>query len=196
MLKNISFLLIFYYCQNFSVAQNANNIYLFQNGIEYTISPKTRKIQIDKNEFAFRFYNKKYEEDEHNAIRLTAFLRKKEWNKLKVGMKTSETSCFEGGTGLAGYQNRQYPELLFEKNAHHYLYYENEDDKRLKLLESSEDLLKLEFTVSSLDYNNSIIKVSESELSHFYVAVWMDRNLNRKLDSGELYKFIIEFIVL
>lgn len=121
---------------------------------------------------------------------------KKAWKSLKVGMETEETPCFGGGKGLAGYQNRQYPELLFEKKAYHYLYYENEQDKRVKLLDSINDLLKLEFNISKLDYNNNIVKVSESKLPYFYVAVLIDKNLNDIIDEGELYKFIIEFVVL
>lgn len=163
---------------------------IFQREIEQTISTKTQKVQIDKDSFAFRFYLEK----EYFA-RLVVFREKEEWEDLKVGMQREETSNFRFGMSLAGYQNKQYPVLLFQKESYHALYYENENDKRLDLLRREGNYLKLEFAVNQLEYQGARKKVSDSELSHFYVAIWIDKNLNKILDSDELYKFIIEFIV-
>lgn len=189
-MKNHLFLIIFF-CVCLS-AQAQNKVQIYQNEIALEISPKTKKVKIKKNSFAFRFYQKSYSEAEEYAIHLAAFSDKAEWKKLKAGTHKNQTTCFRTGSSRAGYNDKPYPSLLIENNSSHYLYYENENSKRLKLLDEKGAYLWLEFEVDKLEYEGKINLVAESQLSQIYIAVWIDRNLNETIDTEELYQFAIK----
>lgn len=167
---------------------------VFQNGIEYPINNFEETIELSKEVFSLRFNNKKYDSENKKfyAAQIAAFTDKSEFDKLKTGVSKSEFHCFEPGSGMAPNKSNKYESLIFNNAAHHYTYYESPESARLNLLKDAGEILWLEFEINVLYYNNKSVKMTETDLKQFYIAVLIDKNLNEIIDEGELNKLTIK----
>jgi|TARA_B110000908_G_scaffold165616_1_gene215378 hypothetical protein len=173
---------------------STNELIIYQNGVETSLSSSSHTVEIDKNAFSLRFFNKRYnsERREFYSTQIAAFTDKSELDKLKVGMSTSDLPCFKPGSGMAPNRSGKYESLIFNTRGHHYTFYENSESTRLNLLDNSGKNLKLEFEISSLYYDNTAVKMTNTRLQEFYIACLIDRNLNGTIDEGELTKLTIK----
>lgn len=176
------------------VESKTSEIILYQNGNEKIIPKGAKTIEVNKDKFSLRFYNKKYnsETEKYYATQIGAFLDLNELEKIKIGMKTQDLPCFELGSGMAPDISGKYESLIFNNSGHHYLIYENSNSKRLNLINDGKEYRKLEFEINRLYLNNIDISMKETELSSFYLAILIDENLNGIIDKNELTKLIIE----
>ncbi|MBL3658801.1 hypothetical protein [Fulvivirga sediminis] len=173
---------------------SATQLSIFQNNKEHRIKKYSETAELDKKEFSLRFYNKKYdvENNKFYSAQIAAFMDKSEFDKVKIGLEMAELSCFEPGTGMAPARSGIYESLILTNTGHHYTFYENEESKRLNLLDDSGDLVKLEFEINSLYYDGKKVSMTETDLSEFYIAFLIDKNLNGIIDQGELNKLTIK----
>ncbi|WP_400079014.1 hypothetical protein [Winogradskyella sp. R77965] len=180
--------------QKKSTESKFDQLFLYQNGKEKIISQESESITIDKNNFSLRFYNKKYnsEAKEYYSAQVAAFLDIEDLDKVKIGMKKQELSCFNSGSGMAPDYSGKYENLIFNSTGSHYLIYKNSDSKRLNLLNSINEYQKLEFEINRLYYNNASVSMKDTQLSTFYLAILIDRNLNGVIENNELTKMIIQ----
>ena len=169
-----------------------DQLYLYQDGVESLV--KKKSISVSKNNFALRFYLKDYSSKSRYSARLAAFTDKKDLSYLKEGVSILDISYFEPGSGMAPDRSGRYESLIFNNNGHHYLIYEDESSKRVKLLEDQGDYKKVEFEISSLFFyhqrNQSYM--TDTDLDEFYLAIFFDRNLNEIIDEGELRKLTVK----
>ncbi len=174
-------------------SDNYGTVYVFQNGIELPISTQSDTIEIDKSKFALRFYNKCYdsEANEFCATRIAAFYNAEQVPKMQTGMPIDSIGCFAPGTGMAATKNGGYESLIFNSYGHHYLFYQDEENKRVNLIASFEDMLKLEFEIDSLNFMGHSTAMSQIQGSEFYILLFTDRNQNKIVDQGECKKLTI-----
>lgn len=172
---------------------NNSTVYVFQNGTELPISTQSDTIEIDKSKFALRFYNKRYdsEANEFCATRIAAFYNAEQIPKVETGTPIDSIESFAPGTGMATAKNGGYEDLIFNSYAHHYLFYQNEESKRVNSIASFGDMLKLEFEIDSLNFMGHSTAMSEIQGSEFYLLLFTDRNQNKLLDQGEHKKLTI-----
>jgi hypothetical protein len=169
---------------------------VFQTGNEINIDKPIMTIEIARKEFSLRFYNKKYDSENNKfySAQIAAFTDKSEFDKIKSGLSKSDLPCFEPGSGMAPDRSGKYETLIFNNRGHHYAPYENSESKRVTLLRESDGLFELEFEINALYYNNKEVKMTDTELTEFYIAFLIDKNLNEIIDKGELNKLIIKII--
>lgn len=172
---------------------NYSTVYVFQNGIELPISTQSDTIEIDKSKFTLRFYNKPYDvaSKKFYATRITAFYNVSQLPVVETGMAIDSIECFAPGTGMATAKNGGYEALRFNSRAHHYLFYENEENKRVDSIASLGEMFKLEFEIDSLNFMGQLTAMSDIRLSEFYLLVFTDRNQNKIVDEGECRKLTI-----
>lgn len=169
-------------------------VYLFQDGKEQRVYSNS-VVTVNRDKFSIRFFNQKYDAQgrEYHAAKIAAFLDPEELNKIEVGMDTRDLPCFEPGSGIAAYFDRQYECLFFNHAGHHYVYYEDAEHRRLDLIQEGEVYHKLEFQVDELWFNRTKeSSMKETDLSEFYLAILIDRNLDEIIDPGELTKLTIK----
>ncbi|MDQ2177855.1 ankyrin repeat domain-containing protein [Marinifilum sp. D714] len=174
-------------------SDNYSTVYVFQNGTELPISTQSDTIEIDKSKFALRFYNKRFDlaNEKFYATRIAAFYYVSRLPVVETGMAIDTIECFAPGTGMATAKNGGYEALRFNSSAHHYLFYQNEKNKRVNLLGSLGDMLKLEFEIDSLNFMGYSTAMSEIKVSEFYLLLFTDRNQNQIVDQGECKKITI-----
>ncbi|UTW61678.1 hypothetical protein KFE98_16940 [bacterium SCSIO 12741] len=165
-----------------------------QHGKETVIAENQSEILIDREDFGLRFFSKRYNSvnKEYYSVQIAAFRNKDSWELIQEGQKLNETACFGRGMGMAAGQ-AGYEALFIRKNGHHYLFYEDGESGRVELLEERGEYLKLEFQISQFSYNGKTVAVGQSKYPEIYLAILTNRNLNDKIDKGELRKLKVRF---
>ena len=175
--------------------ENKENIVIHQQNNEIILQSESQ-INIKREKFSIRFSNKAYNSSlkEFNATQIAAFLDKSELSKIKIGVSVNDIPCFAPGTGMAPSENGFYESITFENSAHHYLFYENQNDRRVNLINENKNILRLEFPVNKFNLNGKDVKIEKTKLSEFYLAIFIDSNFNDIIDMGELTKVTVEFL--
>ena len=81
------------------------------------------------------------------------------------------------------------------EKGYHYLYYKSEVDRRLTLIDKVDEWLKLDFEINNftIDKGGSLNVIEDILIDQFYLAIYIDRNLNNTIDKGELFKCKVVF---
>lgn len=166
-----------------------------QNGAEYLLNPNENTLQLQRKKFSILFYNKAYNEyrGEFHAAQLVVFSQKEPWNEVREGKSIDNLPCLEPGTGMAPDESGQYETLIINAFGHHYLYYENEVNKRVKWAGRWKNYIKLQLDVNKILVDESEQKIEETTFQVLYLALFIDRNLNAKIDKDELTKMELKF---
>lgn len=178
------------------------NVAIYQNGKEYLMNIED-SISIEKKKFAIRFNNKRYDQGSEKLYRarIATLKTKAELDRVKAGEITEDSLLFFfPGTDMTPYEDNFYRNLNFTDMAHTSLYYENENNRRVKLLSDNKDYLRLEFEVDSFilnedptNFNEPAVHISEMQKETIYIAVFIDKNLNGKIEKGEYSKITLHF---
>ncbi|MDB4161776.1 hypothetical protein N9772_05365 [Bacteroidia bacterium] len=167
-------------------------VYICQNGEEQLLQDK---VTIVKSKFSIRFYNYGYDDKLRYHARLRVTEHKRNFKKNKIGSITNDFSNvpFSNGWGIAS-QSNGYKRLWFLENGFHYLYYKNDKDRTVKLIERADNLLKLDFEINNFTIGEgSLNGIEDIPTDQFYLAIYIDRNLNNTIDKGELFKCKLVF---
>ncbi len=162
-------------------------VYVCQGEQEIPVTEVQSVVNIGAGEISIRFFNQPYdtESGRFNAMRIAAILDVSQIPPIRSGMPVDSVPCFRPGTGMACARSGRYNALIFNPNAHHYLYYENEESKRLRCLGAVREQLKLEFTVDSLSIWRQTESLTQTSVDEFYLVFFNDKNLNKLIDDGE-----------
>jgi len=185
---------------NASPQQNVNDYIIFQDGIEKTVPVYNGVITLERDAFSIRFYNKKYNIDKKETydVKLAGFINEREWNKVKSGLEVEKSPFFDGGSAYAVTQEGAYNGFFFSDGdddylgGSHHLVYGHPELKTALLLKKAGDHFKLEFKVEYLFIKEQLVKVADTRLSEFYIALVNDTNLDGIVDEDELTKVVIK----
>ncbi len=168
---------------------NISDVFLLQNGKTIKIQPNDQKT-IAKAPFSLRFYGQRYTEDAPHAVQIAALRDRSAFDKVSVGMPKEVLANFGPATGLAG-TSEGYDALFLNDYGHHYLYYKNEQDRRLKLLKKEGDNLFFEFHIPKFYFNDTRYEIHDAPISTVYLVILIDRNSDGIMDAGELTKLVL-----
>ncbi len=177
-----------------STLDQFENITLIQNNKSFLVKDDMT-ITLKSDEFSFEFYNKRYNpaNKEYYATSV-GFSFDNDFENYQTGDLIADLPFFRPGTGMASHKSGFYECIFMHKDANHYLFYENETDRRLVLVEKMDhDLLKLRFDIKKIKVNGVENSIEQSGIDQLYVAVLIDRNLNGIVEKNELTKLLIQF---
>ena len=104
---------------------------------------------------------------------------------------------FARGTGLAPSANGKYDALyITDYPSHHYITYHSKQSnlQRAELVKKIDDgHYEVMLDISKINIKDRDIPIKKSKNKKLYFIVFMDDNLNRVADQGELLRFAIEF---
>ncbi len=163
-----------------------------QQGVTHALLDENVDITLEKKKFEIRFMLRPYNEKENNVLRVAASATNEIFEKIHRGDKINDVEFFAPGTGMAA-DDGGYTSIFIDDKAHHYLYYSNEEDRRAKLIFRQNDLLLLEWQVSSFTMGRKESPFEKSGLQRFYLVIVNDINNNNTIDPGELNKVVITF---
>ncbi len=158
-----------------------------QQGQKQPLSPGQVTIEVEADAFALQFNMQRYNPDnkQFHAMRIAAFYSASQVPTIQAGMPADEVPCFSLGTGMAPARSGRYEALVFNPNAHHYLFYDDEDSKRVKCLSEQGNQLTVAFKVDSLRLGSYTEAVKDFTQGEIYLLLFNDANLNRQVDEGE-----------
>ncbi|TDL99386.1 MAG: hypothetical protein C4K58_05600 [Flavobacteriaceae bacterium] len=175
--------------------QRINEVTFKQGDETFTISESQDTIVLSKKPFSIVYFGKQYNESkkEFNSARIAVLDSDENTEDLTIGQRTKHIPFFEPGSGYAATNENE--EIIISNSGHHYLYYENENEKRVNLISRNSDLLELEWKIFAVySYQNEkTIPLSDIEISSLKFVIFIDRNTNQRIDVDELKIVTVNF---
>ncbi len=173
---------------NFAQENINNSITFIQGDSVYKINNKTDLVNLERKPFSIRYFSKPYDSKNHQfySVQVAILQDPIDTLILKTGQNTENISYFEPGTGMAPGSNGMYDTIVITNTAHHYLTYENENDKKVYLISENKDNLELEWKISAAYYEEKDVQFIDLKLSTLYFVFFIDNNLNGIIENGEL----------
>lgn len=189
--------IFFNFCTFTSYGQveiNNNVVKIIQNKYVKIFNNAVDSIHLNRDSFSIRFAGKKYDEKKKKyfATQIAAVTEDSCLKYMVVGTKLADIPFYSPGTGLAA-ENFGYNNLFIDNEAHHYITYTNEKDRRSKLINKSGDTLELEWSIPQAFYNGEDISFIKLPFSHFYLIILNDANQNDIIDVGEFKLISVTF---
>ncbi|MBI3133717.1 MAG: hypothetical protein HYZ14_03490 [Bacteroidetes bacterium] len=173
---------------------NHPGIFIYQNGAEFQVKNDT-VFQLPRNPFSIRYFSRMWNEKAKKfyTAQIAGFVNKSEMLAVRTGMKTDLIPCFSPGTGMAPDRSGFYTEFIIRSYAHHYLLYENEQNRRVQLISAGRDFSYFDFAIASFYIDDMTYSVNDFPYPELFLVVFIDDNLNNRTDAGELTRFTIQF---
>src|SRR6186997_522880 len=150
-----------------------NDVIFLQGDRNYKITAEYDSIKLDKKPFSIRYYCNKYDEsfEKFYSAHIAILPSIDDYSSLKVGSNTIGIPYFEPGSGIAVGENEMYESAHITNTGHHYLYYEYDEESRVKFISKNGKLLLLEWQISAFYYDNETIQIQDLKLSNLFFAI-------------------------
>jgi len=111
-----------------------------------------------------------------------------------VGKKLEDIPYFQPGTGFASGKGKGYDTAFISASGHHYLFYENEKDKRvMRVATHPGGVLELEWRIFALHHDGEHVAFHELRTDSLYFVIFIDLNLDQVINTGELKIVKVKF---
>lgn len=165
---------------------------VFQNGREIkTNSDGT--AYLDRDAFSLKFYMPL-----EGIIQLAALDDRSYFDLAEEGTKLEDIPYFVPGSGLA--TDGLYDSMYIINEGHHYLFYSDDDDSRLTLIDEDENsIIDTSWDIEKLQmYDTDTFEFTEYSfdelpLEDVYLVAISDLNNNEIIDEGECIKLVLTF---
>jgi hypothetical protein len=173
-----------------AVAQSKdyNTIIFRQEDSATTITRSTDSVVLGRKPFSITYYGKRYDSktEKYYALQVAVLKDAADTLKRAIGKNIEEIQYLASGSGMATGGNGLYDAMMISNEGHHYLYYENEAERRVSRVSIVKDLLELEWRISGAFVDDQDISLPELTFSPLYFVFFADRNLNDTIDQNEL----------
>ncbi len=172
----------------YSQSKNYNVITFVQEYGSKTITAATDSVQLDKMPFSILYYSKRYDSqrEKYHSLKVVVFKELGDTSILSIGKSVNDIPYFESTKEIVPGSSGLYDSFVVDSTAHHYLYYENEAERRVSRISIVNDLLELEWRISGVSIGDQDITLPELAISSLYFVFYADRNLNEVIDQGEI----------
>ncbi len=172
----------------FTQPTNYNAITFVQEDSSKTVTLTADSITLDRKPFSIVYYGKRYnsQQEKYYAMQVAVLKDAADTSALGVGKSIAGIPYFGPGTGMAPGANGLYDIITVDNAAHHYLYYENEAERRVSRISIEYDLLELEWRISGVWLNDQEFTLAKFTLPALYFVFYDDRNLNEVIDPREI----------
>lgn len=165
-----------------------NELIIVQNGNENIISTENASIHLEKKAFVIRFENKFYNTKKEylNALQVAVIENDADVGQIEEGMPINLIPYFEVGTGLAADEDGLYTTVNIDRYGHHYLFYENDDNKSVNLVSRKEPLGIFEWQINRFYSDEKDEPIERIKVNYLNFVFLTDFNANGIIDLDEL----------
>lgn len=176
-------------------AQQNQTIRLIQNEKIIELNSFKQSLIIEKKPFAIRFFCKPYDtkNEKFYATQIAVIDNEETFNKIKIGDVAEKYPFFEAGTGMAPNESGFYDAVFINNEAHHYIYYDNESDKRANLISKQNDIIELEWQINKFFHNEKEADLTELPFKTLFFVIFIDANLNKRMEQDEIHLVQVQF---
>ena len=165
-----------------SLEPRGTHVQFFQDGEEIRWFDEEWVINMKRESFEMRFNLRKYTEQDPSALRVMFTSTPPDVNVLNTD-----------GAGLAGRIDSLYEDAIIDPGGFHYIYYQNELERRANLLVEKGGNVYLSWPIEAW-YNYQERKpLRDFKGEALFVSCYSDWNNNQMIDEAELVVFTIHF---
>ncbi len=169
-------------------SKDYTTITFWQHDSAKIITKSTDSIILKKQPFSITFYSKRYDSknEKYHALQVAVLKDAADTLKLVVGKSIEDIPYLASGSGMATGASGLYDAMMIDNEGHHYLYYEDEAERRVSRVAIVKELLELEWQISGAFMDNEDVSLSDLKLPALYFVFFADRNLNEAIDQHEI----------
>lgn len=159
-----------------------------QNGQRINLSSAYTELTLKKSAFSLEFEVFPYQSgsDQWYAVQVAATADSGNLKYFREGDITGENPFFEPGSGMAPAENNIYDCMFIGESGHHFIYYENDSDRRAEIImKKPNGKIRLKWTIPVFCIQKTETPIENTTLDHFFIMVFIDENLNKKIEKGE-----------
>lgn len=175
-----------------AAAADNREVTITQQGKTTVLTEEENELVLKKEAFTIGFFNKAYGDEADFATAIAAFPEDEPLSRVHSGIAVEEVPYLAAGTGMSA-TDTGYTALFYNPEGHHYLYYQDEQHKRVQLVARKGDWLQLSWTVSAVNTDNEERTFAAAGLENLYLVIFTDADRNGYIDEGELRKLSIRF---
>jgi hypothetical protein len=180
--------------QLFAQPAKHETVMIIQGSNVYIVSSEDTTLTLDRQSFTIRYFCRRYEpKTGHYAMRIAILTHA---DAIHAGMgidgNHAKIPYFGLGSGLAATVGI-IDTLFVDDEAHNFIYYKDEADRRADLVTRHEKYLELQIPVKGLYYQGRSIPIQDIKFNDLWFILLNDDNLNETIDPGELHKVHVKF---
>lgn len=207
--STLLFLVISLISLNLSAQSEATKEYqgitIRQNNKVFELPAGKSKLKLKREAFDIEFdlhYRESFNEWYNwTILQVSATQFPESLMHFNEGKIAEENPFFSPGSGLAGYPDAEYEELIISNYGCHYIYYDDDSNKRATILEKKSDkLIRFKWTIDNFyiieDYfsdNKQMVSVEESDIKKMYLMIYIDEDDDDNIDPGEYHLVHLKF---
>jgi len=167
--------------------QSQSSLKFIQSEKIQTINNSSGSVTLNREGFSIRYFCKPYngKKKKFYSAQVAILTNPIDTSLFRVGKGMEENPYFAMGTGMAPGESGFYDALFITSEGHHYLYYESEKDKRVTLISKTKKLLELEWKIKGAYAGGDEIAFTDLRFSTLYFVIFIDSNLNNRIDINE-----------
>jgi hypothetical protein len=176
--------------------QSQSSVKFIQGEKIQNINKSRGSVTLNREGFSIRYFSKPYnaKKKKFYSAQVAVLTNPIDTSLFRVGKSMQENPYFATGTGMAPGENGFYDEIFISSEGHHYLYYASEKDKRVSLISKTKKLLELEWKIKSAYAGGDEIAFTDLQFSTLYFVIFIDSNLNNRIDSNECKIVQVQFL--
>lgn len=196
---NFTLLILFFLGFSASSRQSSDlkdlGLKIEQGKESYVIHSSEQTIQLNKDKFSMVFNLKKDDEiaEVYYAARVIADIDPDIFKQFEADTPFEKVPALAEGTSMAGPKDAPYECIFFHDQAHHYIFYSNEEAKRANIVSKENDELQLSFDIENYCMQDLEVNIKNSNFEQIYLVFFIDKNLNEIVEDGEFVKLEINF---
>lgn len=171
-----------------------------QKGEEIILIPGTQQIKLKKEAFDLYFDVFPYDKENKKfySVKIAATTNIEDLKFLSEGEISDDNTAFCSGCGLSGYRDKPYSSL-FISYGHSYIMYKDDNSKRAELVKQLDNgKVRLKWRIDKVSFNDSgdyeEVDIESFKSDILYIMIFIDENLNNKIDKGEYSLLNIDFV--
>lgn len=194
-MKNFFTIILLFVSNLITVQQFANEITLVQNATSKIISKENDRINLKKQPFTLQFYSKFHnsKKENFNGLKVTIVKNEANLQVIEEGNPVNLIPFFEEFSAVLPDSDGFYSAVVISDYVHHYLFYENDANKNIKLISKKNDIGLFEWNVDRFYLEGKefpIQSLKENKLTFIFLN---DFNSNKIIDADELRVVRVQF---
>jgi len=190
------FTIIILFVSNLITAQNfANEITIVQNDINKTITKENERIILKKRSFTIQFQSKFHnsKRENFNGLKVTIVKNEADLQVIEEGNPINLIPFFEEVSAVLPDSYGFYSSAVISDYVHHYLFYENDTNKNIKLISKKNEIGLFEWTIERFYSEGKEFPLESLKENKLTFILLNDFNSNKIIDADELRIVRVQF---
>jgi len=188
--------LIILFVSNLITAQNfANEIIISQDQTNKTITKENEQINLKKQPFTIQFQSKFHnsKRENFNGLKVTIVKNEADLPVIEEGNPINLIPFFEEVSAALTDSDGFYSSAVISDYVHHYLFYENDNNKNIKLISKKNEIGLFEWNVDRFHLEGKEFPIERLKENKLTFILLNDFNSNKIIDADELRIVRIQF---